>query len=129
MLLEAVRMIIEAVRMIIEAVRKIIEAVKFIIEVVRGSVEVPARSVGGPIKLAFASIFGKKSIPIDPRLGNKWSELPQVTGNNCKVGASAGHRQHLQGRSFCRSRAIPARSELPRVTGNICKVAILSCEV
>ncbi len=39
--------------MIIEALRKILEAV-------RGSVEVPAKSLGGPIKVAFASIFGKK---------------------------------------------------------------------
>ena len=41
----------------------------------------------------------------------------------CKVGASAGHRHHLQGRSFRRSQATPARSELPQVTGNTCKVA------
>jgi hypothetical protein len=29
---------------------------------------------------------------------------------------------HLQGRSFRRSQATPARSELPQVTGNTCKV-------
>jgi hypothetical protein len=33
---------------------------------------VPPRSLGGPIKSAFASIFGKKSIPIDPRLWNNF---------------------------------------------------------
>ncbi len=71
-LLEDVRMIIEAVRMIIEAVRKIIKAVKLVIEAVRGSVEGSARSLGGPVKLAFAFIFGKKSIPIDPRLRNNF---------------------------------------------------------
>ncbi len=45
-------MLLEAVRVIIEVVRKIIVAV-------RVSVELPARSLGGSIKLAFASIFGK----------------------------------------------------------------------
>ncbi len=70
MTVEAVRVLLKAVRMIIEAVRMIIEAVRKIIEAVRGSVEVPVNNVGGPIKLAFASIFGKKSIPIDPRLLN-----------------------------------------------------------
>ncbi len=70
MIIEAVIMIIEAVRMIIQAVRKSLEAVKLVIEAVRESVEVSARSLEGPIKLAFASIFGKKSIPIDPRLRN-----------------------------------------------------------
>ncbi len=82
MLLEAVRMIIEAVRMVLEAVRKIIEAVKLVIEAVIGSVEVPARSLGGPIKLAFASIFGKKSIPIDPRLRNNFSSF---SNRSCEV--------------------------------------------
>ncbi len=72
MTVKAVRVLLEAVRMIKEAVRKIIEAMKLVIEAVRGSVEVPARSLGGPIKLAFASIFGKKSIPIDPRLRNNF---------------------------------------------------------
>ncbi len=72
MIIEAVRMIIEAVRMIIQAVRKSLEAVKLVREAVREPVEVPARSLEGPIKLAFASIFGKKSLPIDPRLQNNF---------------------------------------------------------
>ncbi len=59
MLAEAVRLTLEAVRVLLEAVRVIIEVVRKIIVAVRVSVELPARSLGGPIKLAFASIFGK----------------------------------------------------------------------
>ncbi len=76
MIIEAVIMIIEAGRMIIQAARKSLEAAKLVIKAVRESVEEPVRSLEGPIKLAFASIFGKKSypiqIPIDPRLRNNF---------------------------------------------------------